>query len=701
MRQVVQNFKDGKIKIIEAPEPIVEKGYLIVRNYFSLISAGTEKTTVSTGKKTIIGKARSRPDLVKKVVDSIKREGLGSTLKKVKSKLEDYKLLGYSSAGEVLEVGEGVRCFNVGDRVACAGGGYALHAEIIKVPVNLCAKVPKSVDFDEAAFSTVGAIAIQGVRQANVRVGEKVGVIGLGLIGILTVQILKAAGCRVFGIDVDPEAVDLAMRFSMDWGATMEKDDIPLKVREFTNGFGLDSVIITAGTKSSVPVNLASEILRERGRVIVVGSVGMELERENFYMKELGLDLSRSYGPGRYDPLFEEKGIDYPIGYIRWTEQRNMEAILDLISQNKIKIKELITHRFSINSAPDAYDLIVTGKDKFLGVVFEYEREKKEEKRKFYISRKDYEKADNVRIGVIGAGNFGKTFILPPLAKNSNVLPVGIATLNGADAMNVGKKFGFSYATADYKEIIDDTEIGTVFVLTRHNLHAKIVIEALKKGKNVYVEKPLAINEKELGEIKKVLSTSTTRLMVGFNRRFSPHSFKLKEFIGKEHGPIIAAYRINAGELPPGHWLNDPDFGGGRIIGEGCHFIDYIRFLTGSKIKNLTATSAMQKDNKVIQIQFADGSIGTILYATIGDRTFPKERVEVFVDGKVGIIDDFRRTILSVNGKKAQFKTKAQDKGHTNEINLFIESIIQGTNAPIPPEELVEVSEWTIAADRF
>jgi len=700
MKQVVQDFKDGKIKVIEVSEPVVETGYIIVKNHFSVISAGTEKTTVGTGKKTLIGKARARPDLVKQVIDSIKKEGLGSTFKKVQSKLEDYKLLGYSSAGEVLEVGEGVRNFNVGDRVACAGGGYALHAEIIRVPVNLCAKVPENVDLDEAAFSTIGAIALQGIRQANVKVGEKIGVIGLGLIGILTVQILRASGTKVFGIDIDSNSVDIAMNYGMNTGTIISNEDIFIKVKEFSNGFGLDSVIITAGTKSNAPLNLASEILRDKGRVIVVGNVGMELERENFYMKELGLDLSRSYGPGRYDPIYEEKGIDYPIGYVRWTEQRNMEAILELISEKKINIKELITHRFSIDSAIKAYDLILKGKENFLGVVFEYKSDI-ERKKRVYISKKEYKKEKKARIGVIGAGNFGKTYILPPLIKNKNVLPIGIATLNAADALNVGRKFGFSYTTADYKEILNDSEINTVFILTRHNLHAKIVIEALNNNKNVYVEKPLAMNKRELKDIKETLNQSKTRLMVGFNRRFSPHSIKLKEFIGKSHGPIIANYRINAGELPSDHWLMDPDFGGGRIIGEGCHFIDYITFLSGSDIKDLKANSSVEKDNKIIQVTFTDNSIGTISYITIGDKTFPKERIEVFVDGKVAIIDDFKTTLTSISGRKNRFKTKSQDKGYKKEIELFIESIIEGIESPISAKELIEVTEWTIEADRL
>jgi len=701
MKQVIQDFKDGKIKVVEAPQPSVEKGFVVVKNRFSVISSGTEKTTVSTGKKSLIGKARARPDLVKKVIDTVKKEGLDSAMKKVKSRLDEYKLLGYSSSGEIVDVGEGVGEFGIGDRVACGGGGYASHGEIIKVPVNLCAKIPDNVDFDEAAFVTLGAIALQGIRQADVKVGEIVGVIGLGLIGILTVQILKASGCRVFGIDIDRDAIDLAKKFGMDNGTLLNNEDIVLKASEFTRGFGLDSVIITAGTKSSEPVRQAASILRDRGRIIVVGNVGMELEMENFYMKELDLTLSRSYGPGRYDLVYEERGIDYPIGYVRWTEQRNMEAVIDLIAQKKLNIKDIITHRFSIEDAPKAYDLILNRKEKILGFLFEYDVGKTEPGKRIYFIEKKYSSEKILKAGVIGAGNFGKTYILPPLKRNRHVELLGITTSHGANAVNVAKKFGFKYAVADYKEIINDKNINTIFILTRHNLHSKIVAEGLKRDKNVYVEKPLAMNTEGMEEIKKVLSKSKGRLMVGFNRRFSPHSIKLKNFIGKGHGPIIMNFRVNAGQLPPDHWLRDPDIGGGRIIGEGCHFIDFIRFLSGSCIKNLTAKSNFEKDNKVIEIEFTDGSIGTILYATIGDRTFPKERVEVFVDGKVGIIDDFRKTILSVNGKKAYFKTKAQDKGHTNEINLFIESVVQGMKAPIPPEELIEVSEWTIKADRL
>jgi len=619
----------------------------------------------------------------------------------VKSRLDEYKLLGYSSSGEVIDVGEGVRELAIGDRVACGGGGYASHAETIKVPTNLCTRIPDNVDFDEAAFATLGAIALQGIRQADVKVGEFVAVIGLGLIGILTVQILKASGCKALGIDINKDSIDLAKKFGMDKGILLNDEDIPIKASEFTRGFGLDSVIITAATKSNEPIKKAADLLRDRGKITVVGNVGMDLEIEPFYMKELGLTLSRSYGPGRYDLVYEEKGIDYPIGYVRWTEQRNMEAVVDLISQKKLNIKDIITHRFSINDAAKAYDLILTGKEKILGFLFEYDVKEVDSKKKIFFGEKEYPSEKILKAGVIGAGSFGKTYIIPPLKKNKNVELVGITTSHGANAVNVGKKFGFKYATADYKEIIDDKNINTIFILTRHNLHASLVVEGLKKDKNVYVEKPLALSIEEIEKIKKSLSKSKGRLMVGFNRRFSPHSIRLKNFIGKEHGPMIVNFRVNAGQLPVDHWLSDPDLGGGRIIGEGCHFIDFIRFLSGSSIKSISVKSNFEKDNKLIELELNDGSIGTIIYTTIGDSTFPKERIEVFVDGKVGIIDDFRKTIFSINGKKTYFKTKAQDKGHTNEIYLFIDCIIKGIKTPISPEELIEVSEWTIKADKF
>ena len=701
MKQVVQDLKDGKIKVIEAPDPLVESGFLIVKNHYSLISAGTEKTTVGTGKKNIIAKMRARPDLVRKVMENVKREGVKSTLKKVQSKLEDYKLLGYSSAGEVIEVGDGINNFSIGDRVACAGGEYAVHAEIVKVPVNLCAKIPENVDYDEAAFTTLGAIALQGLRQADVKIGENIGVIGLGLVGLLTVQLLKASGCRVFGMDISEFAIDTARKFSIDVGTNIKNEDIPMQVKNFTNDFGLDKVIITAGTKSNDPINLASEILRDRGRIVVVGNVGMGLERENFYLKELGLHISRSYGPGRYDTVYEEKGIDYPIGYVRWTEQRNMDAVLNLISQRKLNTKALITHRFKIEEAEKAYDMILHPKEKYIGVLIEYLAHKYEEKKRIFFAKEKILSRDIPKIGVIGAGNFGKSFILPNIKKNSEVQLIGIATHKSANAVNVAKRFGFQYATSDYSEILNDKNINTLFILTRHNLHSKLVIEGLKRDMNVYVEKPLGIKREEIEEIKDILKSTNGRLMVGFNRRFSPHSVKLKNFIGKDHSPIILNYRVNAGPLPSGHWLLDREIGGGRIIGEGCHFIDYLRFLTASPINNLIAKSVEEKDNKIILVEFKDGSAGTIFYTTVGDKTFAKERVEVIFDGKIGIIEDYRTTILSSKGKKVRFSTKSQDKGHSREVSIFLECIKSGQPSPIPPEEIIEVSEWTIEADKY
>ena len=697
MKQVVQDFKDGKIKVIDAPDPVPEPGFIIVRNYFSAISAGTEKTTVGTGKKSLIGKARARPDLVKKVVENIKREGLGQTLKKVRSKLDEYKLLGYSSAGKVIAMGEGVTNFSPGDVVACGGGNYATHSELIKVPVNLCVKVPDGVGLDEAAFATIGAIAMQGVRQADVRVGERVGVIGLGLIGLLTLQILKASGCRVFGIDVDREAIKRAGNFGLDAGS-ISGEGIEERVATFTDGFGLDSVIITAGTRSSEPVHTASRILRDRGKVVVVGAVGMELEREPFYMKELSLSLSRSYGPGRYDPVYEEKGIDYPIGYVRWTEQRNMEAFLDLVAQKKINVKTLITHRFTIEMANEAYDLILNRREPFIGVVFEYGETLAEKVKTIEVSPPVEKKEDVIVAGVIGAGSFGKTFIIPALKSNPHVQLSMVATSHGAGAVNVAKRFGFYRATSDTEEILSNRDINTVFILTRHNLHAPYVLRAIEEGKNVYVEKPLAISLEDVERIGKKLKENPVKIMVGFNRRFSLHAERLKSFFGDEHGPLIIHYRVNAGALPPDHWTRDPDIGGGRIIGEGCHFLDFTRFLTGGRITEVKLYPAGDRENAIIVVSFEDGSMASIHYTTTGDKSFPKERVEVIGDGKVGIIDDYRTTILSSGGNRNVFKSKSQDKGYVQEINAFVDYVLGKKGPAIPPEEILEVSEWIIRA---
>uniref|UniRef100_A0A7C4UC22 Oxidoreductase n=1 Tax=candidate division WOR-3 bacterium TaxID=2052148 RepID=A0A7C4UC22_UNCW3 len=699
MKHVVQDFKDGKIKVIETPIPSVEKGFVLVKNYFSLISVGTERATVSVGSKNIIGKAKARPDLVKKVIDTMKKEGILSTLKKIQSKIEEYKLLGYSTSGIVIDVGEGVREFKIGDRVSCGGGNYAVHADIVKVPKNLCVKIPKNLSLEEASFGTVGAIALQGIRQLSPNIGENVGLIGLGLIGLIILQILKANGCRVFCVDINRKNLELAKRFGADMCSTTD-EDLRMKVKLFTDSKYLDGVIISASTPSSEPINQSAQLLRDRGKVIILGNIGMSIEREIFYMKEISIYLSRSYGPGRYDPNYEEKGIDYPIGYVRWTENRNIESFLNLIAEKKVNVKELITHRFNIEDAIDAYKTIMEGKERILGVLFQYPEKVPDEKKVYILKEREYDKKDKVNVGIIGAGNFGKTFILPNLL-NNNVNLVGISTQKVANAINVAKKFGIGFATGDYYEIIDNDDIDTIFVLTRHDLHAKIVIDALKRDKNVFVEKPLALNLNEIEDIKRVLNKTKGRLMVGFNRRFSPHSERLKNFIGVSHNPLTAIYRVNAGFLPEEHWLKDPDFGGGRIIGEGCHFIDYMRFITDSPIKEMYAKSSGEKDNKTILLHFEDDSICSIHYITVGDRTFPKERIEVFVDGKIGIIDDFKISIFTQNGKKSLFKTRGISKGYKEEIDFFINSILKGEKSPIKPEEIIEVSEWTIKADKF
>lgn len=704
MKQVVQDFKTGEIRVIEVPPPVIKPGFVLVKNACSAISVGTERGTVSVGAKSLIGKAKARPDLVKKVIDTAKKEGLLNTLKKVKSRLEEFKALGYSSSGVVIGVGDGVDEFVIGDRVACGGGGYAVHAEVIVVPKNLCVKIPDEVSFEQAAFTTIGAIALQGLRQADAKVGENIGVIGLGLIGLLTVQLLKSAGCRVFGVDLEERNLSLAEKLGADLVANRQKDDVISMAYSFSNGYGLDSVIITAGTRSSDPVKLASKLSRDKGKIVVVGAVGMELEREPFYEKELELKLSRSYGPGRYDPVYEEKGIDYPVGYVRWTEKRNMEAFVQLLAQGKLEVSPLITHKFKIENAAEAYDLLLgKRKEPYIAILLEYPRNVEVKKKKVIVKSAKLAPKEKLRVGVIGAGNFAKTYLLPHLKKNEKVILVGVATAGGATSRNVAERFGFEYCTTDYKEILSDRNIDAVVIATRHNLHANIVKEAILKGKAVFVEKPLALNETELLEIANIYKKADSPwLLVGFNRRFSPHASRVKDFLAKKVGPYVMNYRVNAGFIDRSHWIQDPDEGGGRIIGEVCHFVDTLSFFSGCKPVEVYAEKVsindrriIAEDNVIIVLKFEDGSIGQISYIAVGDSTFPKERIEIFGDFKVAVINDFKESLIQVGGKRKKFRTPGISKGHREEMSIFVDSLLKGSPSPIEFDSLVTTTLTT------
>ena len=712
MKQIVQNYKTGKLSVEDVPVPKVKSGGILIKNTFSLISAGTERSSVELARKSLLGKAKSRPDDVKKVLKLAKKQGILNAYKTAMSRLEMPSPLGYSSSGIVIEVGKGVTDIKVGDSVACAGAGYASHAEVIYVPKNLCAVVPKYVPLDWAAFTTLGAIAMQGIRQADLRVGEHVAVIGLGLLGQLTVQILKASGCCVIGIDLDYDKIKLAMKSGAD-KAVLRSKNLENLINNFTDSNGVDAVIITAATSSNDPFLLAPEIARDRAKVVLVGVAKLDFPREPYYRKELSLVLARSYGPGRYDTQYEEEGIDYPIEYVRWTEKRNMDAVLNLMTEKKLNIALLISHRFNIEHARKAYDLILgKTKEKFLGVLFEYDTRKKHVT-KIIISKSHSAPStlpSAINVGFIGAGNFAQTCLLPNI-KGDKINFVGVADAQGTIAKMVAKKFGYKYCTSDYKKLLDDKTISTIFIATRHNLHAQLIIESIKAGKHVFCEKPLCLNMDEMQEIVKVYNnvthspkhrnSNTPILLIGYNRRFAPLSIEAKQFMDDKVGPYIINYRINAGMLAKDHWLLDLKQGGGRIIGEVCHFIDFISYFAQAKLvsvysESLSGSKTVSNDNIIATLKYEDGSVGSISYFAVGDKDFSKERIEIFGDEKVCVIDDFREAIFSSEGKQTKRKM-AQDKGYKNEIQSFFDVIRNGKPSPIPFEQIVETTLATFA----
>lgn len=694
MKQVIQNFRSGVLKVDEVPETICRSGGILVRNVSSLISAGTEKMAIDLAQKSLVGKAKERPDLVRQVIGKIRRDGLMATLQTVKAKLETPLALGYSCAGVVRETGNGAEEFRVGDRVACAGMNYASHAETVFVPKNLAVRIPDGVSFDEAAFVTLGAIALQGVRTTEAKLGDTVAVIGLGLLGQLTVQILKAAGCRVIGIDLEAGKVELARLHGAD-SAVLRGDDVETAVRQFTDNFGVDAVIVTAAADTNDPIELAGVIARDRAVVAMVGAVRMDVPRKVYYEKELQLRLSRSYGPGRYDANYEERGVDYPIGYVRWTERRNMQEFLRLVAAKAVRLDQLTTHRFPIGQAERAYD-IVTGKTRqnYLGILLTY-GEAAEERAVNFVELRAARKAAAVQLGVIGAGNFAKSVLLPRLAKMNGVSLIGLATATGRTAKAVGDQFGFEFCSTDYRQLLSREDINTILIATRHNSHAAITAEALRAGKTVFVEKPLAIEEAGLNEVITAMRQSQGRVLVGFNRRFSSLSAELKQFLNGA-GPLAITYRVNAGEIPKESWIQQ-DEGGGRIVGEVCHFVDTLQFLTGSEIEEVFAyQSAAGADTLSIVAKFRDGSAGNINYFATGDRSFPKERIEVYGGGRVAVLDDFRQLEMWRDGKRKVSKRLAQDKGFDQELAAFAEAVRDGGQMPIDWRSLLMTTLTTL-----
>jgi predicted dehydrogenase/threonine dehydrogenase-like Zn-dependent dehydrogenase len=673
----------------------------------SLVSAGTERASYEFASKNLLQKAKARPDLVTEVFNKIRRDGVFSALAAVRSRLDQPNALGYSSSGTVIGVGEGITDLGIGDRVACAGANYAVHAEFACVPRLLVARIPQSaVSFEDAAFTTLGAVALHGVRTAEVKLGDVVAVIGLGLVGQLTVQILKAAGCRVLGMDIATERAELAFRLGAD-DVSISPEGLRDLCRQHSNGHGVDAVLITAETPSSEPVELAGEVARDRAIVVAVGTVGMDIQRKLYFEKELDFRVSRSYGPGRYDSAYEQKGCDYPVGYVRWTETRNMEAFLQLLSADKVDVKSLVTHRFAIESAHNAYDLI-TGKSAqpFLGVVITYPAQA-EARQEIQLGRKNnvFTGEKSLAIGVLGAGNFAMSTLLPALKQVRGVEMVGVCAANGSHARHAAEKFGFRYCASDEHRVINDPDINAIVIATRHHLHADQVLAAIAAGKHVFCEKPLCLSEIDLQAIVHAYETSSRNLllMVGFNRRFAPLALKMKAFLKAIKEPLALHYRVNAGFIARDHWVNDAEQGGGRILGEVCHFVDFLTFLSGLlpievETKSVSSIGQTADENVIISLRFANGSLGTISYLSNGDRSYSKERVEVLGGGAVAVLEDFRCLELVRHGKKDAFHSRfRQDKGHRAELEAFAGAMLGG-QVPIPFEEIVSSTLATLRA---
>ncbi len=683
--------------MVDVPAPsVAEPGGVLVRTTASLVSAGTERMVMELGKKSLVGKARARPDLVQKVLQKLSRDGVVATARTVFAKLDVPNPLGYSSVGVVVDADDAP--FAAGERVACAGAKVANHAEVNAVPRNLCARIPAGVSDEEASFVTIGAIALHGVRTAQTQLGERVAVIGLGLIGMLAMQLLRAQGCKVLGVDPDPKKLQLAKELGCDAVAAPGAAAVEA-MSGLSQGRGADAVVICAATPANDPVELAGELARDRARVVAVGAVGMNLPRRPYYDKELVFLQSRSYGPGRYDPVYEERGVDYPIGHVRWTEQRNLESFLEAIASGAVNVKKLITHRFTIERAEEAYQLI-SGEsgEPFLGVVLTYEGAGAGVKTVDVSDHAAPKGSDEVGIAFVGAGAFATGVLVPAFAKASGAKLVSIASGRGVTARHLAQKFRFSKATSDLAEQLSDAQVDAVVLATRHHLHAPQAVAALDDGKHVFVEKPLALDEAGLQSVLASQARSGRLLMVGFNRRFSALARNLQEQFAARTGPLVMNYRVNAGALPADSWIKDPAVGGGRIVGEGCHFIDLMSFVSGALPVRVHAERAGVGDDDVsATLRFSDGSIGTLHYVASGDPAHPKERLEVLGDGSVAVLDDFRALDVSKGGKRRRATSLLQDKGHDAEVKAFIEAVRKGSPPPIAYASLAATTRATFA----
>lgn len=692
MKQLIQDLRSGKTILENIPVPQIKEGHVLIQTKNSLVSLGTEKMLVNFGKASYIDKARQQPEKVKQVLNKIKTDGLQPTIEAVFRKLNEPLPLGYCNSGVVIGVGKGVDNINIGDRVVSNGN----HAEIVNVPKNLVAKIPDNVSYQEASFTVVGAIGLQGIRLLQPTFGETIVVTGLGLIGLISAQILKANGCNVIGIDFDETKLQLAK----DWGISTinpKEMNVIKTVEELTEGIGCDGVLITASSTAENIINESAQICRKRGRVVLVGVIGLSLNRSVFYDKEITFQVSCSYGPGRYEDNYENKGLDYPIGFVRWTEKRNFEAILNSLSKKSISVNELITEKVSLENFEIIYDNL--SKKGSIASILEYNTESNELNSIVRINSKIYEPSKG-EIGILGAGNFTSAMIAPILSKLKAPVKY-IASSNGLSGTLLGKKYRFKYSTTSYKDILEDQEVEGILITTRHNQHAKQVVQGLKSSKHVFVEKPLAINLEELELVTEAYNSSKKSILVGFNRRFSPFSIAAKKVLGENPGAINVIATMNSGELPKNHWTQDMEIGGGRIIGEACHYIDLISFFTSSKVKSvLLVSNGMQPkentDNASILLKYENGSVGVINYFSNGHKSYPKERIEVYQSGNNLIIDNFKR--IEFYGFKSKNFKGNQDKGHFNQFKKWCEFLEEGGNEIIPYESLYNTSKTAICA---
>lgn len=736
MRQVLQNLRTGVLEVRDVPAPTVRPGTLLVATSCSLISAGTEKATVRDASRTLLGKAMARPEAVHQVIDSIGRDGIVATMTKVADRLSQPKPLGYSASGTVVKVGAGVEGFRPGEQVACGGGEFAHHAEQIVVPLNLCARVPPGVLPEDACFATVGAIALQAIRRAGLALGESVAIIGMGLIGQLAARLAKAAGVRVFGIDCDPAREDASRAGGVEAFLVSSRDPVERVVTEMTQGRGVDAVVVAASTASAEPIDLAAALCRDRGAVVVVGSVGMQVPREGFYRKELDLRLSRSYGPGRYDPDYEVRGNDYPYGYVRWTEGRNLECVLDLMGRGVLEVASIRTHAFPIEEAARAYG-VLSGDDagRALGVVLTYPAAVALEAARIVApgisARRDHVVRENTAarssagsgtdrscapvasrpnaasngtlgVGLIGAGQFARSVLLPLLRRCPGVELRGVANATGVTAERARSKFRFAFASADPVEVLEDGRTQAVIVATRHDQHARLAVESLKRGRTVFVEKPLALSPEELDEVL-LAASDGPGLMVGYNRRFAPLVEVARRHLSGESGPWMITCRVNAGPLAEGHWLLDPVQGGGRIVGEGCHFVDLANALVGAPPTSVYARASGERglvreaQTVAATLSYPDGSICTLLYLAVGDPAVPKERIEMARGAASALIDDFRLARLWRGGRRRTVRAIGRDKGHRAELYAFLDALREGRSMPIPLDQIEGASRATFA----